>query len=103
MNDLNEVNTGSAGTMKPKFPVGTSVKVKRVKADTIHDDDGETNGSGVYNTYNMIRYQGLVYRVSDIIRRNLDDKSYWVYMFEGSIYYYAESMIHPIERKEVFL
>ena len=101
---LREVDTRSAGVMKPKFPVGASVRIKRVKENMYYDDDGETIRYGVNSTDAMIRYQGLISRVSDVIRRERDDKSYWVYTLGDShIFYYAESMLEPIERKEVML
>lgn len=91
------------GVVKPKFPVGTLVKVKRTTLSTVYNDDGETNGPGVYNDSAMLRHQGLTYRVIDVQRRIRDVNSYWVYVLEGCIYYYAESMIQLFERKEVLL
>ena len=102
-NDLIMDNDGVLREVKPKFPVGTLVKVKRTKLSTVYNDDGETNGPGVYNDSAMLRYQEYTYRVIDVKRRIRDVNSYWVYILEGSIYYYAESMLVPIERKEVFL
>ena len=91
------------GVVKPKFPVGTLVRIKRTRESINYDDYGETNGAGVFNTDNMLSYQGNVYRVIDVIRRNRDDKSYWIYTIGDHIYYYAESMLSSIERKEVLL
>lgn len=89
--------------VKPKFPVGTLVRVKNNLIYQVYDDNGETTRGGLYNSSSMLKFQGHTYHVRYVERVHRDDKSFWLYLIGEQIFHYAESMLEPYERKEVLL